>query len=69
MQYVYPAGNIVKFSGRLAYSADWPVASSDPLLGLEVVLTCVAPGGNLCALGAEQEVLPPASSGGVALAA
>lgn len=55
-QYIYPGGNIVKFGGRLAYGADWSVASADPLLGLEVALTRVAPGGNLPPLGAEQAV-------------
>lgn len=46
-QYIYPVGSIEKFGGRVAYGADWSVASADPLLGLEVALTRVAPEGKL----------------------
>ncbi|HUD30108.1 MAG TPA: amidohydrolase [Novosphingobium sp.] len=45
-QYIYPVGSIEKFGGRVAYGADWAVASANPLLGLEVALTRVAPGGD-----------------------
>lgn len=37
--HLYPAGSILKAGGRLAYGADWPVASADPLEGLQVAVT------------------------------
>ncbi|PNU06925.1 amidohydrolase [Novosphingobium guangzhouense] len=45
-QYIYPVGSVEKFGGRVAYGADWSVASADPLLGIEVALTRVAPEGD-----------------------
>lgn len=45
--YIYPAGSVLRAGGRLAYGADWSVASANPLEGIEVALTRVAPGGNL----------------------
>lgn len=38
-QYIYPANSVLKAGGMLAYGADWPVATADPLLGLEVAVT------------------------------
>ncbi|MGJ4803251.1 amidohydrolase [Luteimonas sp. SDU82] len=38
-QSLYPAGSILKAGGRLAYGADWPVASANPLEGLQVAVT------------------------------
>lgn len=55
-QYIYPVGSVEKFGGRVAYGADWSVASADPLLGIEVALTRVAPGGKLEPLGAGEAV-------------
>ena len=40
-QSIYPAHSILKDGGILAYGADWPVATADPLLGLEVAVTRV----------------------------
>ncbi|KRB80580.1 amidohydrolase [Sphingomonas sp. Root710] len=37
--YIYPAGSVVRGGGKLAYGADWPVASANPLEGIEVALT------------------------------
>lgn len=37
--YIYPAGSVVKGGGKLAYGADWPVASANPLEGLQVAVT------------------------------
>ncbi|WP_343521608.1 amidohydrolase [Sphingomonas sp.] len=39
MEYIYPAGSIVRAGGRLAYGADWPVATANPIEGLEVAVT------------------------------
>src|SRR5690606_13653087 len=44
MQYIYPAGSIVRAGGQLAYGADWPVATANPLEGLEVAVTRRAAG-------------------------
>ena len=45
--YIYPAGSVLRFGGRLAYGADWSVASANPFEGIEVALTRVAPEGKL----------------------
>lgn len=39
MEYIYPAGSIVRMGGKIAYGADWPVATANPLEGLEVAIT------------------------------
>ena len=39
MKSIYPAGSIVRSGGKLAYGADWPVATANPLEGLEVAIT------------------------------
>lgn len=39
MEYIYPAGGIVRTGGKLAYGADWPVATANPIEGLEVAIT------------------------------
>ncbi|HSX55790.1 MAG TPA: amidohydrolase [Sphingomonas sp.] len=39
MESIYPAGSIVRAGGKLAYGADWPVATANPLEGLEVAIT------------------------------
>lgn len=41
--YLYPAGSILRAGGRLAYGADWPVASANPLEGLQVAVTRTNP--------------------------
>ncbi|MBB5707217.1 amidohydrolase [Sphingopyxis panaciterrulae] len=38
-KYIYPAGSIVRAGGKLAYGADWPVGSANPLEGIEVAIT------------------------------
>jgi len=37
--YLYPANSILRAGARLAYGADWPVASANPLEGLQVAVT------------------------------
>ena len=44
--YIYPAGSVLRAGGRLAYGADWSVASANPFEGIEVALTRVAPGSD-----------------------
>lgn len=39
IEYIYPAGSIVRAGGKLAYGADWPVATANPIEGLEVAIT------------------------------
>jgi predicted amidohydrolase YtcJ len=39
MEYIYPAGSIVRAGGKLAYGADWPVGGANPLEGLELAVT------------------------------
>lgn len=39
--YIYPGNSVLKSGGILAYGADWPVATADPLLGLQVAVTRV----------------------------
>lgn len=43
--YIYPGNSILKAGGMLAYGADWPVASANPLEGIEVAVTRTTPGG------------------------
>lgn len=38
-QSIYPAGSVLKGGGMIAYGADWPVATADPLQGLQVAVT------------------------------
>lgn len=44
MQHTYPAKSIIQSGGRLAYGADWPVASANPFEGLEVAVSRREPG-------------------------
>lgn len=44
MESIYPAGSIVRAGGKLAYGADWPVATANPIEGLEVAVTRRAAG-------------------------
>ena len=39
MESIYPAGSILRAGGKLAYGADWPIDSANPLEGLEVAIT------------------------------
>jgi hypothetical protein len=55
-RYIYPEAGLAKSGGRIAYGADWSVASANPLEGIEVALTRVAPGGILAPLLPEQAV-------------
>jgi predicted amidohydrolase YtcJ len=48
--YIYPSGSILRSGGRLAYGADWSVASANPFEGIEVALTRIAPEGDRPAL-------------------
>jgi predicted amidohydrolase YtcJ len=54
--YIYPAGSILKTGGRLAYGADWSVASANPFEGLEVALTRVGIDSKLPPLIASERV-------------
>src|SRR6476646_6314670 len=38
-RYIYPAHSIASRGGMIAYGSDWPVASANPLEGLEVAIT------------------------------
>jgi predicted amidohydrolase YtcJ len=38
-QSIYPAASVLRGGGMLAYGADWPVATANPLLGLQVAIT------------------------------
>ena len=38
-RFIYPEQSVLKGGGRIAYGSDWPVASADPLAGIEVALT------------------------------
>ena len=40
---IYPQANIVRMGGKMAYGADWPVDSANPLDGLQVALTRTNP--------------------------
>lgn len=42
--YIYPEQGVLKGGGRIAYGSDWPVATADPLQGIEVALTRTIPG-------------------------
>lgn len=54
--YIYPAGSVLRAGGRLAYGADWSVASANPFEGIEVALTRIGPGQDLPALEPEEAV-------------
>ncbi|ATY34013.1 amidohydrolase [Sphingomonas psychrotolerans] len=54
--YIYPSGSVLRFGGRLAYGADWSVASANPMEGIEVALTRVAPEGDRPPLGAGERI-------------
>ena len=43
---IYPEASVLKGGGLIAYGADWSVASANPLEGIEVAITRVAPGGT-----------------------
>ncbi len=40
----YPFGDLLRHGARLAGGSDWPVSSADPLAGIQVAVTRVAPG-------------------------
>jgi ABC-type dipeptide/oligopeptide/nickel transport system ATPase subunit len=42
--HIYPEQGVLKGGGRIAYGSDWPVATADPLQGIEVALTRAEPG-------------------------
>lgn len=44
MRHTYPANSVLSAGGRLAYGADWPVASANPFEGLEVAVSRREPG-------------------------
>ncbi|RVQ66354.1 amidohydrolase [Croceicoccus ponticola] len=46
MQTIYPTASVLKGGGRIAYGADWPVASANPLQGIEVAVTRMPPDGT-----------------------
>jgi predicted amidohydrolase YtcJ len=55
-RYIYPAAGVAKGGGRIAYGADWPVASANPIEGIEVAVTRIAPGSDEPPLLPEQAV-------------
>jgi predicted amidohydrolase YtcJ len=54
--YIYPSNSILKSGGRIAYGADWSVASANPFEGVEVALTRVGPESTLAPLNANERV-------------
>lgn len=44
MEHMYPVMSLLRAGGKVAYGSDWPVASANPLEGIEVALTRLAPG-------------------------
>lgn len=44
MEHMYPVGSLLQANATIAYGSDWPVASANPLQGIEVALTRRAPG-------------------------
>ncbi|MDG2523019.1 amidohydrolase [Caulobacter segnis] len=40
-EYIYPTGSILRGGGIIAFGADWPVATANPLEGLQVAVTRV----------------------------
>jgi hypothetical protein len=44
MEHMYPVMSLLSAGGKVAYGSDWPVASANPLEGIEVALTRRAPG-------------------------
>ncbi|WP_411817810.1 amidohydrolase [Hyphococcus sp. DH-69] len=38
-EYIYPSKGVLNYGGMIAFGGDWPVATADPLLGLEVAVT------------------------------
>lgn len=44
MEHMYPVMSLLNAGGKVAYGSDWPVASANPLEGIEVALTRLAPG-------------------------
>jgi len=44
MTHMYPVATLMHAGTKVAYGSDWPVASANPLEGLEVALTRRAPG-------------------------
>jgi predicted amidohydrolase YtcJ len=46
MAHMYPVATLMHAGASVAYGSDWPVASANPLEGLEVAITRRAPGSN-----------------------
>ena len=44
MTHMYPVATLMHAGTKVAYGSDWPVASANPLEGLEVAITRRAPG-------------------------
>jgi len=44
MTHMYPAATLMRHGVTVAYGSDWPVASANPLEGIEVALSHRAPG-------------------------
>lgn len=44
MKYIYPTRDVLRAGARIAFGADWPVASANPIEGIEVALTRREPG-------------------------
>jgi predicted amidohydrolase YtcJ len=53
LSHTYPVASLMKAGGKVGYGSDWPVASANPLEGIEVALTRRVPGAT------EGELLAP----------
>lgn len=53
LSHTYPEATLMKAGGKIGYGSDWPVASANPLEGIEVALTRRVPGAT------EGELLAP----------
>ena len=55
LAHTYPAASLMHVGGKIAYGSDWPVASANPLEGIEVALTRRVPGATQGELLAPEE--------------
>jgi hypothetical protein len=58
----YPFGDLERGGARLAGGSDWPVSSADPLAGIHIAVTRVAPGSRHEPLGGEGQRLDLATA-------
>jgi len=58
----YPFGDLARGGARLAGGSDWPVSSADPIAGIHIAVTRVAPGSDHEPLGGEDQRLDLATA-------